>query len=148
MIETKMPKDIRAYKTKVIGPFTLREGFCIFLMIITNILLYSLVIRPSDLPIEFTIYVFIFTCLPFAALGWCEVAGMPLEKYLKNVILRMLACPTRRKVSSLIKVGITENKGKTEDENIKQKNAKRKERKQKRNQKNSEPVDPLMKGFL
>lgn len=146
MIETKMPKDIRAYKTKVIGPFTLREGFCIFLMIITNILLYSLVIRPSDLPIEFTVYVFIFTCLPFAALGWCEVAGMPLEKYLKNVILRMLACPTRRKVSSSIKMETTENKSKTEDENIGKKKAKKKERKQ--NQKKSEPVDPLMKGFL
>ena len=31
MIEAKMPKDIRVYETKLIGPLTLRQTICLFL---------------------------------------------------------------------------------------------------------------------
>ena len=46
MIETKMPKDIRSYKTKLIGPFTMRQLACIAVMGVVDIILYSLVIKP------------------------------------------------------------------------------------------------------
>lgn len=145
MIETKMPKDIRSYKTKVVGPFTLREAFCIFLMIIANIILYALVIRPLNLPLEFTVYGFFLVCVPFVAIGWWEVSGMPLEKYFTNVILRMLASPVKRKVSSPINVTKVTS---IENEDCEQKTKSKKKNKKVKNKKNSEPVDPLMKGFM
>lgn len=30
MIEAKMPKDIRVYETKLIGPLTLRQTICLY----------------------------------------------------------------------------------------------------------------------
>ena len=45
MIETKMPKDIRAYKTKLIGPFTGRQAICV--VIAASYSLFSTPALPS-----------------------------------------------------------------------------------------------------
>ena len=50
MIETKMPKDIRAYKTKLIGPFTGRQAICVVIAGIVFIIFYACIAQPFHLP--------------------------------------------------------------------------------------------------
>lgn len=97
MIETKMPKDIRSYKTKLIGPFTMRQLACIAVMGVVDIILYSLVIKPFQLPTEFIIYGLILIDVPIGAFGWIEPQGLPFERYLKDVLLRSFIAPAKRK---------------------------------------------------
>lgn len=42
MIEAKMPKDIRVYETKLIGPLTLRQTICLCVAIFVDIILYDI----------------------------------------------------------------------------------------------------------
>lgn len=97
MIETKMPKDIRKYKTKMIGPLTMRQLICVAIMGVVDIILYSLVIYPFELSTEFTIYGLILIDVPIGAFGWIEPQGLPLEIYLKDVVLRSFIAPAKRK---------------------------------------------------
>ena len=109
MIETKMPKDIRSYKTKFIGPFTMRQILCIAIMAAVDIILYILVIQPLKLPMEFIVYGLIFVDVPIGAFGWIEPQGIPLEKYLIDVILRSFIAPAKRKPKKMIYVNAPEN---------------------------------------
>lgn len=102
MIETKMPKDIRTYKTKLIGPFTMRQIICVAVMTVVDITLYALVIQPFQLSTEFIIYGLILVDVPIGAFGWIEPQGLPLEKYLKNVLLRSFIAPVNRKPQRIL----------------------------------------------
>ena len=102
MIESKMPKDIRAYKTNLIGPFNGRQLICVGIMLIVDFLLFQLVILPLELPVEYIIYALIFIDLPIAAFGWVEINGMSLETYIKEVGLKMLLAPAKRKAKHII----------------------------------------------
>lgn len=102
MIETKMPKDIRSYKTKLIGPFTMRQIICVAVMAVVDFILYALVIQPFQLQAEFIIYGLIFVDVPIGAFGWIEPQGLPLEKYLKDVLLRSFIAPVKRKPQRIL----------------------------------------------
>ena len=103
MIESKMPKDIRAYKTKLNScPFTARQLLCIGVMIIVDFMLYNLVVIPLHLSSDLVIYGLIFIDLPIAAFGWAEVSGMPLEIYLRDVVLKQFLAPMKRKSIHII----------------------------------------------
>ncbi len=102
MIESKMPKDIRAYKTKLIGPFNGRQLICVGIMLVVDFLLFQLVVLPLDLPLEFVIYGLVFIDLPIAAFGWVEINGMSLETYMKEVVLKMFLAPAKRKSKHVI----------------------------------------------
>lgn len=97
-----MPKDIRAYKTKLIGPFNGRQLICIAVMAVVDIMLYNFVVVPLHLSTDLIIYGLMFINLPIAAFGWTEVSGMPLEVYLKEVILKMFLAPAKRKPVHII----------------------------------------------
>lgn len=102
MIESKMPKDIRAYKTKLIGPFNGRQLVCIAIMAVVDIMLYNFVVVPLQLSTDLIIYGLIFVNFPIATFGWMEVSGMPLEVYLKEVILKIFLAPAKRKPIHII----------------------------------------------
>lgn len=102
MIESKMPKDIRTYKTKLIGPFTARQLLCIGVMIIVDFMLYNLVVIPLHLSSDLVIYGLIFIDLSIGAFGWAEVSGMPLEIYLRDVVLKQFLAPMKRKSIHII----------------------------------------------
>ena len=48
-----MPKDIRAYKTKLIGPFTGRQAICVVIAGIVFIIFYACIAQPFHLPQEY-----------------------------------------------------------------------------------------------
>ena len=55
MIESKMPKDIRAYKTKLLGPFNGRQLICVAIMLIVDFLLFKIVVNPLQLPLDLSL---------------------------------------------------------------------------------------------
>lgn len=98
MIETKVPKDIRVYETKIIGPFSLRQAVCFLLLIFLDILIYSFVINPFSISADYAVYLLCLVDIPVAAFGFVKVMGVPLEKYLGSVIKSSFLSPTGRKL--------------------------------------------------
>lgn len=102
MIESKMPKDIRSYKTKLIGPFTGRQLICIGIMLVVDFLLFELVILPLNLSLNFVIYGLVFIDLPIGAFGWLEINGVSLEVYIKDIGIKTFLSPAKRKPKNII----------------------------------------------
>ena len=102
MIESKVPKDVRAYKTKIIGPFTTRQILCIVAAAVLDIFIYFIV---STLEIKLNatmiIYGVIFINLPVLAFI-VEPQGMPMEKYIQKVLLVNFMKPSKRRVENLL----------------------------------------------
>lgn len=129
MIETKMPKDIRAYKTKLIGPFTGRQAICVVIAGIAFILFYACIAKPFQLPQEYLFYIGIPLVVPMLAFGWYEPNGMKLEKYLQKVVIRSFTTPVKRKAGQAL-YKTEENKPLTKEE---QKNRKKTDNKKRKN---------------
>lgn len=102
MVETKVPKDVRAYKTKIIGPFTMRQLICIAAAVAFDFVLY-LIVTALDvhLNMRLVIYGLVFINLPILAF-MLEIQGMPLEQYLSKVALANFVKPTKRKMQNLL----------------------------------------------
>lgn len=99
MIERKVPKDIRNYKTKVLGPFTVRQLICVGVMIVIDIILYMTVYDFFNLtPDSFMYVVFAFDTVIAAFM--LEPAGLPMEKYLMKIILPNFTNPKSRKMKN------------------------------------------------
>lgn len=98
MIETKVPKDIRVYETKIIGPFSLRQAVCFLLLIFLDILIYSFMINPFSISADYAVYLLCLVDIPVAAFGFVKVMGVPLEKYLASVIKSSFLSPAGRKL--------------------------------------------------
>lgn len=102
MIETKVPKDVRSYKTKILGPLTLRQVICVVVAGIFDIILYMIATSMDmKLNAEMVIYSLIFLNLPIFAF-MLEVQGMTMEKYIKNVLLDSFLKPSKRKAENLL----------------------------------------------
>ena len=98
MIETKVPKDIRVYETKIIGPFSLRQAVCFLLLIFLDILIYSFMINPFSISADYAVYLLCLVDIPVAAFGFVKVMGVPLEKYLASVIKSSFLSSAGRKL--------------------------------------------------
>ena len=107
MLETKVPKDIRKYKTKLMGPFTWRQLICIVISLTVDILLFFLLCSMLNVPLNIFIYILIFIDVPIMAFT-LEPYGIRMEKYLKNVLLTSFLYPTKRiHKTELIKQEVT-----------------------------------------
>ena len=96
MVETKVPKDIRSYKTKIIGPLSLRQLICLILAVILDGLAYF-VAQSLDikLSINLIIYGVMFLDLPILAF-MIEVEGLALEVYLQKILFKQFSVKTKR----------------------------------------------------
>ena len=95
-VERKINKDIANYKTKLIGPFTLRQIVCLVPAIgVAVLFLWGLKdVFPS---IEARIYMTIPVAVPFILFGWVKIYNQPLEKFLKTALVSMFLSPAKRK---------------------------------------------------
>ena len=94
-IEMEIPKDIRKYKKKLVGPLTARQTlFSVPAIVFGGLVFYTF----KDI-VQGDIHVFltILTALPFLMLGWIEVYGMPLEKFIKTAFISTILSPANRK---------------------------------------------------
>ena len=94
MIETKVPKDIRKYKTKFIGPLTLRQSVCAAIAIVLDIIIYTFIIKPFNISQDLAFFIiFILDTIPLA-FGKIDVLGMSLEQKLKYIIFNSILSPS------------------------------------------------------
>lgn len=95
MIEIKVPKEVRAYKEKIIGPFTWRQivsGLITFPIIIP--LFMYLLPRVGQ---QVASYISMAIGGPLLLIGFYEKNGQPFEKYLIQIILFYFVLPQKRK---------------------------------------------------
>lgn len=95
MIEVPVLKDIRAYKTKVVGPLSTRELFCALFAVGGAYAAYF--VQTSLLGMEeMNGFVTMLAALPGAAFGWVRPYGLNFEVYLKAVFIDSVLAPTVR----------------------------------------------------
>lgn len=96
MIETKVPKDIRKFKGKAIGPFTFRQVICLVIAIVVDLTVYSFLLRDSNLGTD-TVMMILMTCALPILIFIMEPNGMKMEVYLRKVLYKNILFPTKRK---------------------------------------------------
>lgn len=95
MIEVKIPKEIRQYREKIFGIFTLRQVICTAIILIgsTTIgLLLSKIGVNSDL-VFLCIMIF---AIPFFLLGFFRYEDMNFEEYAVIVFISTILYPAKR----------------------------------------------------
>lgn len=97
MIETKVPQDIRSYKTKIVGPFTAKQLIIVVLIVTSNILLLTLLYK--YIAIDIFVYILLFLDLILSVFAF-EFQGIPLSKYIMQAGYRAIMFPTKRKQKS------------------------------------------------
>lgn len=102
MIEAKVPKDIRVYETKLVGPFTLRNTICLTLAIVAALITYNVCCEILGFSVDVFIYIGTIVTLPFLAFGWITIEGMHLEKYIKTIVIYNFLVPADRKQKKII----------------------------------------------
>lgn len=95
MIEVEVPKDIRQYEAKIVGPLTTRNLVCTVpgAVVAIAVGLFVKMHVPSDL------YLFIgMLCfLPFGLCGWISIYGMPFEQFFMSYLFCSILAPANRK---------------------------------------------------
>ena len=93
-IEIKIPKEIRKYEAKAVGPFTLRQLICLLICVPVCVGLYILVKPYVGVDVAG------FIVFPPAAVGWlfgwCKPYGMKFEKYMKTMFINSFLAPKKR----------------------------------------------------
>ena len=95
MIEVKVPKEIRSYKEKIIGPFTLRQ-------IVAGLITFPIVIPlfiylMPKVGQQVASYISMALGGPLLLLGFYEKNGQPFEKYIQKILLYYFVLPQKRK---------------------------------------------------
>lgn len=102
MIEVKTPKNILVYKTKILGPLTVRQTICFAIVGVIDFIIYQTIVKGSQLSLDVIFYLFVFCDVPVLIFGYYEPMGMPLEKYIKYYIESLLVAPKYRKNKNII----------------------------------------------
>ena len=94
-IEKEIPKDIKDYKPKLIGPFTTRQILCLAPALALGLgLFFGL---KNVLSTDVRLFAITFIAAPFFLLGWYEPYHMPFEKFVKTVFVSTILSPLYRK---------------------------------------------------
>ena len=93
MIEIVIPKDIRKYEAKLIGPFTTRQVIFGSAAIITDLVVYKLSVGFIGSSSAF--YLCFAIALPFI-LMMQKIYGMWPEQFLKSTFVSMFLAPKHR----------------------------------------------------
>jgi len=94
MIIMPVPKDIRAVKTKFIGPLTKRQTYAVVSAgIIAAVGFFTF---SSLVSMESLIAIISIIDTPILLCGFIDVYGMPFWVYAKDVVIRKILCPKHR----------------------------------------------------
>ena len=96
MIEIEIPKDIRAYEAKLIGPLTTRQLFCIIGLGVSCFLTYKASVNLLGEDSSLIWFFPMVIAIPFALIGWVKPYGLTFEKFAKSVFKTMFLAPTKR----------------------------------------------------
>lgn len=112
MIETKVPKDIRRFKGKALGPFTFRQAICIAIAVVVDIVLYNFIIKDMGFSTDANFMILTTCALPILAFS-LEPNGMKMEDYIRTVLYKNITYPTKRK--TITNLNDTKQNKKSED---------------------------------
>ena len=102
MIETMVPKDIRVYETKIIGPLTARNAIAVFIAFTLDYFLWKFAIKPFEISINLAMYIMIIIDVPILAIGFIKVQGVTFDIYIKSYIRNVFILPKNRKAQNII----------------------------------------------
>lgn len=94
MIEMEIPKDIRKYEAKLIGPLTTRQAICAVIMVALAVISFKAM---GDIPKDRKVFAVLIIALPEILIGWIKPYGMPFEKFLQTAFVSNVLSPKRRK---------------------------------------------------
>ena len=95
MLEGQIPKDVRKYDAKFIGPFTLRQAIFFIISCVVGYVFYT--VFKQFLDVQTSLAIAVILILPFLAFGWVKPYGMPLEKFLQSALISTVLSPHHRK---------------------------------------------------
>ena len=123
MIKLEVPKDIRRYETKLIGPFTTRQLICFVAAVAIAFGVYTLL--NGLVPRDVAFILIIIICIPLILCGWFKPYGMHFEQFAKVAFTTTFVSPAVRKY-------VIENKYSTKihDDKMAKANMKAKQKKQ------------------
>lgn len=97
MVETKVPKNIKRYKAKIVGNmFTARQVVCAMVALVTDIILLRVIKAFTSEIIVIGVVLFIIDLI---IISFCfEVDGLYLDEYTFKVLIPSLKNPSKRYV--------------------------------------------------
>lgn len=98
MIIMPVPKDVRKFEPKFIGPLTKRQTFSVIPACVVAWVIYGLFGRIAD-PNSLVIAIALVD-IPILAFGFIDVYGMPLYVYAKDILLQKIFAPKYRPYST------------------------------------------------
>ena len=78
MIEAKVPRDIRNYEVKMVGPFTIRQVILFLAAVVLDAIEYFFVLKPMQVPTDVLVYLIIFLDVPIMAFSY-KPYGIKME---------------------------------------------------------------------
>ena len=98
MIEIEIPKDIRKYESKLVGPLTTRQTICAVITCATAFCIYKVT---AFLPSDFR-FILVGICVtPFLLLGWVKPYGMKFEQFVSTAFVSTIISPKHRKYKTI-----------------------------------------------
>lgn len=94
MIEIEIPKDIRKYEAKLVGPLTTRQTICSIIMAVTAIITFKVL---GEMPKDVKFFVLMIVVLPSILIGFVKPYGMPFEKFAQTAFVSNFLSPKYRK---------------------------------------------------
>lgn len=98
MLRTKVPNDIRKYKTKLAGPFTLKQLITVTGLIILDLAVYSFV-QPFNLSAEMLCTIILGIDLCIGGIFLAEVNERPTYSFFLEYLKYNVFAPRQRRVS-------------------------------------------------
>jgi len=94
MLVAQIPKDIRKYDAKLVGPFTARQLVCFIGGTAASYGCYKLLGAALG---GSTFTVCSLFAVPFILVGWIKPYGMAFEKFFKSAFISTVLAPRNRK---------------------------------------------------
>ncbi len=97
MVETKVPKNIKKYKAKVVGNmFTARQVVCAIIAVIVDIIILPII---KSFTTEMVVIGVILFVVDLLIISFCfEIDGLYLDEYTFKVLIPSLKNPSKRYV--------------------------------------------------
>ena len=96
MIGVRVPKDIRKYETRVIGPLSLRQTICGGIAIGLCVVFYQFVSKPLGLSQDAMFFGCFLVAIVPLLIGWVKPYGINFEDFAKVAITTSVVFPAIR----------------------------------------------------
>ncbi len=95
MIDIRIPKEIRRYEAKFVGPFSMRQTICLGIGLPICIFLYN-VLRPI-ISRDLMMFVLLLPAAAIFLFGWVKPYGMRFEQFFFSAFINNFIAPKKRK---------------------------------------------------